>query len=72
MSLAELIVIAIVALVLFGPEKLPKIAYQAGKIFKKWQNISSQLSNEIEKQALLGENQARAEKADKLYKQTPE
>lgn len=67
MSLAELAVIAIVALVFVGPDKLPKVAYQCGKIWAKWQGISNKLSNELEKQMMLGENQEKAEAADKLY-----
>lgn len=67
MSLAELCVIALVALIVIGPDKLPKVAYQCGKLWAKWQQLSHRVSAELDNQMTLGENQYKAEQADKTY-----
>lgn len=67
MSLAELLVVAIVALVVFGPEKLPKLAFELGKLWSKWQKVANEFNQEFEKHVTLEQNEAKAEKADKLY-----
>jgi sec-independent protein translocase protein TatB len=47
----ELVLVAVVALLAVGPERLPKLAYDAGKWFAKLQravrNIRYQIDNEM-------------------------
>ncbi|HET8632055.1 MAG TPA: twin-arginine translocase TatA/TatE family subunit, partial [Thermomicrobiales bacterium] len=43
----ELIVILVVALIVFGPEKLPQIAAQAGKAIRDFRQMSADLTGEF-------------------------
>ena len=43
----ELFVIMILVLVLFGPDKLPELARQAGKIIRKVNRVRSEVSRQI-------------------------
>jgi Tat protein translocase TatB subunit len=49
----ELVLVAVVALLAVGPERLPKLAYDAGKWFAKLQrairNVRYQIDNEMHK-----------------------
>ncbi len=49
MGSMEIIVIAIVALMIFGPGKLPEMAGQAGKMLRDFKKMTSDLSDEFEK-----------------------
>ncbi|MCW8847779.1 MAG: Sec-independent protein translocase protein TatB [Sedimenticola sp.] len=46
----ELAIIALVALVVVGPERLPKLAYTAGKWMGKGRKMLSQVKAEIDKE----------------------
>ena len=46
----ELGIIALVALVVVGPERLPKLAYTAGKWLGKGRKVLSQVKSEIDKE----------------------
>jgi sec-independent protein translocase protein TatB len=46
----ELAIIGLVALVVVGPERLPKLAYTAGKWMGKGRKMLSQLKSEIDKE----------------------
>jgi sec-independent protein translocase protein TatB len=52
---SELVVIGIVALVVLGPERLPKVARMAGHLFGRAQRYVSQVKVEIEKEIKLDE-----------------
>lgn len=43
----ELLVIMILVLVLFGPDKLPELARQAGKIIRKVNKVRNEVSRQI-------------------------
>lgn len=49
----ELIVIAVVALIIFGPGKLPEVAGQVGKALRDFRKMTGDLSGEFEKTAGL-------------------
>ncbi|HAU1152926.1 TPA: twin-arginine translocase TatA/TatE family subunit [Legionella pneumophila] len=73
MSLGELLLIFIVAIIVFGPEKLPMLATHLGLFMRKINQLKEHTSsfwqqqlNEIQ----LHENQCKAEKADLHYQQT--
>lgn len=46
----ELVIIAIVALVIIGPERLPKFARDAGRFFGKTRNFIQTARRELEKE----------------------
>jgi len=46
LSLAKLLVLAAIALVIFGPSELPKIASQAGRALRDLRKIAESAKNE--------------------------
>jgi len=46
----ELLVIGVVALIVIGPDKLPKVARTAGLIFGRVQRFTSNLKSELDKE----------------------
>lgn len=72
MGFAELLVILIVALIVFGPERLPQLAEKLGRLIAKTRSLTDGLKQEFDQQLnqdQLKQNQQRAEQADKMYKQ---
>jgi len=70
MSFWELAVIAVVALIVLGPEKLPTVARTLGRWFYKLRQASSTFQTEMNEQlkiAELDENIAKAKEAEKQY-----
>jgi sec-independent protein translocase protein TatB len=56
-SFSELMVIAFVALVVIGPEKLPKVARTAGAFFGRLQRFVTQVKDEVNREARFAELQ---------------
>ncbi|MFQ6332394.1 Sec-independent protein translocase protein TatB [Methylophilus sp. 3sh_L] len=56
-SFSELLVIALVALVVIGPEKLPKVARTAGAFFGRMQRFVTQVKDEVNREARFAELQ---------------
>ena len=56
-SFSELVVIFFVALMVIGPEKLPKVAKVLGKLTGEAQNYISKLKEEIEREEKFKELQ---------------
>jgi sec-independent protein translocase protein TatB len=54
-GLSELMVIAIVALVVIGPERLPKVARTAGHLFGRLQRYVTQVKSDISREMELAE-----------------
>jgi TatA/E family protein of Tat protein translocase len=46
----EIILILIIGLLIFGPEKLPKIGRDLGRAFRTFRKASSDLTNEVTKE----------------------
>jgi sec-independent protein translocase protein TatB len=46
-GLPELMVIAVVAVVVFGPEKLPEYARQAGKLVRQLRNLAQNAQSQL-------------------------
>ena len=70
MSIWELAIVAIVALLVLGPERLPSAARTAGKWFAKAKQISDKLQHDIREQLKIEElnkNIARAKQVEKHY-----
>lgn len=56
-SFSELLVIAIIALVVIGPEKLPKVARTAGAFFGRLQRFVAQVKDEVNRESRFAELQ---------------
>jgi sec-independent protein translocase protein TatB len=56
-SFSELLVIALVALVVIGPEKLPKVARTAGAFFGRLQRFVTQVKDEVNRETRFAELQ---------------
>lgn len=73
MSLAELLVILMVALIVFGPEKLSLLALKTGKFLNHLKNKKDSFIDSLElideKQTLLKLNEKKASVADEAYQQ---
>ena len=55
-GLPEVVVIFIVALLIFGPKRLPQLGKSIGKTLKGLQSASKQFENEITKSLQLNED----------------
>ncbi|MFC3908259.1 twin-arginine translocase TatA/TatE family subunit [Legionella dresdenensis] len=71
MMSGELLVVLAVAIVVFGPEKLPMLAEHVAKAVKKFNQLKNQANQlwqaELARQQLQ-ENQRKAEQADSVYR----
>ncbi len=47
LSFTHIMVVAVVALVVLGPERLPGVARQAGNLYKEWKRISAGIEAEV-------------------------
>ncbi|MCW8409173.1 twin-arginine translocase TatA/TatE family subunit [Legionella sp. PATHC035] len=71
MSSGELLVILIVALIVFGPKKLPMLATHLGLLLRKFNQLKVQAATLWQQQlhaVQLEENQRKAKEADEQYK----
>ncbi len=50
-SVPDVLVVSILALLLFGPERLPKVMRQAGRVMRDMQNTSQAFIAEMERAA---------------------
>lgn len=50
-SVPDVLVISVLALLLFGPERLPKVMRQAGRLMREVQNTSQSFIAEMERAA---------------------
>lgn len=60
-SVPDVLVISVLALLLFGPDRLPKVMRQAGRVMRDLQNTSHSFIAEMERAADL-EDRPPAEK----------
>lgn len=56
-AFSELIVIAVIALIVIGPEKLPKVARTLGAITGRMQKYMTQIKEEVNREARFAELQ---------------
>jgi sec-independent protein translocase protein TatB len=49
----EMLIIAVIALVVFGPNRLPEVAGQVGKVVRDIRRMTTELTSELEKNADL-------------------
>jgi len=55
-SVPDILVVSVLALLLFGPDRLPKIMRQAGRFMREVQNTSQGFISEMERAADLAEH----------------
>ena len=55
-GLPEIAVIVVLALLIFGPKRLPQLGKTIGKTLKRLQTASKEFENEINKTLKLNEN----------------
>ena len=65
-GMPEMIVILVIALVVFGPQKLPEIAKSLGKGLAEFKRASEDFRNGIEEEARAAEARERAAREDAL------
>jgi sec-independent protein translocase protein TatB len=51
MGVQEIVIIAIVALIIFGPDRLPELAGQAGKLLRDARRMTTDLQGEFERES---------------------
>lgn len=70
MNSSELLLTLLVALIVFGPNKLPMLATHLGKLFRLIENLKKQTAvfwqQQLDEQQLL-ENRRKAEQVDRIY-----
>jgi sec-independent protein translocase protein TatB len=72
MSFADTVVLFVLALLLFGPKKLPGIARQVGKALAEFKRASNEFKAQIEAEiSQLEIEERRKAEAQKLEKQLP-
>lgn len=69
-SFSELLVIAVVALVVIGPEKLPKVARTAGAFFGRLQRFVTQVKEEVNRETRFAELQTLQQEVQSGLQQT--
>jgi TatA/E family protein of Tat protein translocase len=55
LSVPDILVVSVLALMLFGPDRLPKVMRQAGRVMREVQNTSHAFIAEMERAADAGE-----------------
>jgi sec-independent protein translocase protein TatB len=57
-SVPDVMVVSVLALLLFGPDQLPKIMRQAGRVMREVQNTSHSFIAEMERAADVNEHKS--------------
>ena len=68
LGVSKLALIAVVALVVVGPERLPKIARMAGNLFSRAQRYMSEVCSEVNRQMELDEFKKLREESTSMFK----
>lgn len=74
LSFTKLLLLAVIALVVLGPEKLPKAARMAGAMLRRlrmgWDSVRSEVERELEFEEMRRAAREAAERADAVRKDT--
>ena len=62
-GMPELIVILVIALIIFGPRKLPELGKSLGRSLNEFKKASTDLQNTLEQEIKIEEQKEAAEKA---------
>ncbi|HEY9112110.1 MAG TPA: Sec-independent protein translocase protein TatB [Rhodanobacteraceae bacterium] len=72
LSFSKLLLLAVIALVVLGPEKLPKAARMAGAMLRRlrlgWESVRSEVERELEIEEIRRTAKDAAERADAMRK----
>lgn len=72
LSFSKLLLLAVIALVVLGPEKLPKAARMAGAMLRRlrigWESVRSEVERELELEEFRRAAREAAERADAVRK----
>jgi sec-independent protein translocase protein TatB len=72
LSFSKLLLLAVIALVVLGPEKLPKAARMAGVMLRRlrvgWENVRSEVERELELEEIRRSAKEAAERAEAVRK----
>ena len=60
-GMPELIIIFVIALIIFGPRKLPELGRSLGKSLSEFKRASNELKSTLEEEIRIEEQQQRAE-----------
>ena len=71
MHFADYTIILVLALILFGPKKLPEIARQIGKLMVEFRRASNEFKAQIEEELRAMEQQDRQKKLEAAAAQAP-
>ena len=70
LSFSKLLLLAVIALVVLGPEKLPKAARMAGAMLRRlrlgWESVRSEVERELEIEEIRRNAREAVERADSL------
>lgn len=72
MSLSEIIMIAVVAIIALGPDKLPKAMYEMAKLFKVFKKSINEARSSFEQEIKIAELKEDAKKYKEKFTQTQE
>ncbi len=61
MGVQEIVIIAIVGLIIFGPDRLPELAGQAGKLLRDAKRMTTDLQGEFEREAGVNVRELRSQ-----------
>jgi TatA/E family protein of Tat protein translocase len=63
-GMPELMIIFVIALIIFGPRKLPELGRSLGKSLAEFKRASNELKNTLEEEIRIEEHQQKARTAD--------
>ena len=73
LGMPELIVIFVIALIIFGPRKLPELGKSLGKSIAEFKRASNELKSTLEEEIRIEEQKTKQEEAAKAAQaQTPQ
>lgn len=70
-GMPELIIIFVIALIIFGPRKLPELGRSLGKSLAEFKRASNELKSTLEEEIRIEEQQQRAAEAAKTAVPAP-
>jgi TatA/E family protein of Tat protein translocase len=71
-GMPELIIIFVIALIIFGPRKLPELGKSLGRSLNEFKKASNDLQNTLEQEIKLEEQKEQREKEASVRRSEPE
>ena len=71
LGMPELIVIFVIALIIFGPRKLPELGKSLGKSIAEFKRASNELKSTLEEEIRMEEQKTKQEEAAKTAQSAP-